>query len=76
MSLNLDLLAILRCPACVTDARLSHQDPGRLDLVHDETWFICVEAGCGRKYPIKEGIPVMLVEEGERWINTAVADLP
>ena len=32
---------------------------------------------CGsRKYPIKEDIPVMLIDEGDKWINTAVEALP
>jgi len=62
-----DLLEILRCPVCV------HGKDGLLDLVHD-TWLVCRD--CGRKYPISEDIPVMLIEEGDKWINTAVADLP
>ena len=37
-------------------------------------WLVCQE--CDRKYPIREGIPVMLVEEGDRWQSTAVDDLP
>jgi uncharacterized protein YbaR (Trm112 family) len=28
------------------------------------------------KYPIREGIPVMLIEEGEKWKNVSVEDLP
>ena len=30
----------------------------------------------GYKYPIREGIPVMLVDEGEKWKDTAEEDLP
>lgn len=64
-----DLLEILRCPACVREKE------GALDLVHD-TWLVCTEADCGRKYPIKDDIPVMLIDEGDLWVSTARADLP
>ena len=55
--------------------RKEGDDPGRLELVND-TWLICREPDCGRKYPIKEDIPVMLIEEGDQWINTPVEELP
>jgi uncharacterized protein len=64
-----DLLEILRCPACVQDKE------GKLALEKD-AWLVCQEPGCGRKYPIRDEIPVMLVEEGDRWVKTAVKDLP
>jgi len=62
-----DLLEILRCPHCVREKE------GLLDLEH-ATWLVCRD--CGRKYPISEDIPVMLIDEGDKWINVAVADLP
>ena len=37
--------------------------------------FLVAERG-GLKYPIKDGIPIMLIEEGDKWINTKVEDLP
>jgi uncharacterized protein YbaR (Trm112 family) len=64
-----DLLEILRCPVCV-------QDKAGLLKLEQEAWLVCQEPGCGRKYPIRDEIPVMLVEEGDRWMKTAVADLP
>ncbi len=71
-----DLLAILRCPYCVSSAtRRPGNDPGRLTLVR-ETWLVCQEPDCGRKYPIVDDIPVMLVDTGDKWINTKVEDLP
>ncbi len=71
-----DLLAILRCPHCVSGAtRRPGEDPGRLTLVR-ETWLVCQEPDCGRKYPIVDDIPVMLVDTGDKWINTKVEDLP
>jgi uncharacterized protein YbaR (Trm112 family) len=62
-----DLLEILRCPACVRER------DGLLEY-YKESWLICPD--CGRKYPIKEDIPVMLIDEGDQWIDTAREDLP
>ena len=47
-----DLLAILVCP--VDHAK-----------VHPDGDFLVCEA-CGRAYPVRDGIPVMLVEEAEQ----------
>ncbi len=46
-----DLLDILACPVCKTPVRLEGEK-----LVCDS---------CGRRYPIREGIPIMLVDEAE-----------
>lgn len=62
-----ELLDILRCPACVREKE------GLLDLVHD-TWLVCKD--CGRKYPIVDDIPVMLIDEGSKWTETPVDKLP
>lgn len=67
-----DLLDILRCPEAV-HYKDKGSDPGRLELVSDQ-WL--VSADSGYKYPIIEGIPVMLIEEGRKWKDTAVEDLP
>jgi uncharacterized protein len=64
-----DLLEILRCPHCV------REKPGLLKL-EKEAWLVCQEPDCGRKYPIRDDIPVMLIEVGTKWMKTAVADLP
>ncbi len=70
-----DLLEILRCPACVSGpTRREGSDPGRLKLV-GESWLVCQEEGCGRKYPIKDDIPVMLIEEGDKHRDTPVEEL-
>ena len=66
------MLELLRCPVAVhyTD---KGDDPGKLELVKD-SWLVCADSGY--KYPILNGIPVMLVEEGEKWKDTAIGDLP
>lgn len=64
---NQELLDILRCPACV------REKDGLLQLYKD-AWLVCQD--CGRKYPIEENIPVMLVDEGEKWMKVAENDLP
>jgi uncharacterized protein YbaR (Trm112 family) len=74
MPVSPDLLAILRCPACVTGStrRTDVPDPGLLDLVRD-VWLVCHD--CGRKYPIRDDIPVMLIEEGDKYRSTPVEQL-
>ncbi len=57
-----ELLEILRCPNCV------REKDGNLNLYKD-TWLICQD--CGRKYPILDDIPVMLIDEGDKWVKTA-----
>lgn len=70
-----ELLEILRCPACVSGStRREGPDPGRLELVNG-MWLVCQEEGCGRKYPIRDDIPVMLVEEGDKYRETPVEEL-
>ena len=51
MPLDSRLLEILICPACHADIRELEAEAG----------LEC--SGCGRIYPIREGIPVMLVDE-------------
>jgi uncharacterized protein YbaR (Trm112 family) len=70
-----DLLDILRCPYCVSgETRRPGDDPGRLQLI-DNTWLVCTEEGCNRKYPIREDIPIMLIEEGDKYRATPVEKL-
>ena len=73
MAVSPDLLEILRCPADVRNG----SNVGMLDMVRADSalpFLVCRD--CGRKYPISEDIPVMLIEEGDKWIQTAVEDLP
>jgi len=62
-----ELIEILRCPNCVQESE------GELEF-YKETWFICDE--CGRKYPVVDDIPVMLIDVGDRFVETAKKDLP
>ena len=45
-------------------------------LVYDKERQELLSRSSRLAYPIRDGIPVMLVEEGEKWKNTAVEDLP
>ena len=54
MALNKELLDILVCPEC----------KGDLELTQEEDGLIC--RACALVYPIRDEIPVMLVEEAVR----------
>ena len=49
-----DLLAILACPSC--------KNP----VVLDGERIVCTNPECALRFPIRDGIPVMLVEEAEK----------
>ena len=51
MAISQDLLEILACPAC----------KAKVELEQDASGLKCVE--CKRVYPIRDDIPVMLVDE-------------
>jgi uncharacterized protein YbaR (Trm112 family) len=51
MALSPELLEILVCPLCKAD----------LEVKPGETGLKCVQ--CRRVYPVRDGIPVMLVDE-------------
>jgi uncharacterized protein len=51
MAISQDLLEILVCPA----------DKAKLELTPDGSGLKCVE--CKRVYPIRDDIPVMLIDE-------------
>ncbi len=63
------LFEILSCPACVQHAE------GNLEF-NQANWLVCTEDGCGRKYPIRDDIPVMLIDEGDKWVGVSVSELP
>jgi uncharacterized protein YbaR (Trm112 family) len=41
---------------------------------YKESWLICQD--CRRKYPIRDDIPVMLIDEGDKWIEVKKEELP
>lgn len=62
------LLEILACPACKTEVKLSGDLPAAPNragapVAAQAGCLVCVQ--CGRRYPIRDGIPVMLIEEAE-----------
>lgn len=50
------LLEILACPACHAPLRA---DEGAAEL-------LCTGEDCGLAYPVRDGIPVLLVDEARR----------
>ena len=69
-----DLLEILRDPQAIQEGAAHGADPGRLELAHGGYWLVSEDTGY--KYPVRDGIPVMLVEEGAKWKDTLVDALP
>ncbi len=59
-----DLLDILVCPL----------DKGPLELSADGKWLI--NRRNGYRYPIKDGIPIMLIEEGEKYKDPSLITQP
>jgi uncharacterized protein YbaR (Trm112 family) len=62
MPIDSKLLEILICPDCQEPVRELEKDQG----------LEC--SGCGRVYPIRDGIPVMLVEEASEPTPSAEND--
>jgi uncharacterized protein len=54
VALDERLLEILVCPAC------------HAAVEHKERRHLIVCTGCGAQYPVRDGIPVMLVEEATK----------
>lgn len=53
-TISKELLEILACPQCKTDVKLT-------EYRSDTYGLQCIK--CKRIYPIKDGIPVMLIDE-------------
>jgi len=56
MTISKELLEILACPKCKGVLRLVEQSP-----VSGEQGLVCDR--CGLRYPVRKGIPVMLIDE-------------
>jgi uncharacterized protein YbaR (Trm112 family) len=50
-----ELLEILACPKCKSEVRLDEA----------AARIVCTSPSCGLRYPIRDGIPVMLIDEAE-----------
>ncbi|GAI02543.1 unnamed protein product, partial [marine sediment metagenome] len=48
----------------VSDLWQHGDGPGRLDLFQG-CWLVCQEEGCGQKYAVYDGLPIMLRQEAE-----------
>jgi len=55
MTISKELLEVLACPQCKGDIRLNERQDG----------LICEK--CRLVYEIKDGIPIMLIEEAKPW---------
>ena len=55
MAISPELLEILRCPKCKSKVKPKP----------DESALVCTNVECRLAYPIREDIPVMLVEEAK-----------
>lgn len=53
--MNEELLKILACPKCQTKVVLANAVGGDI--------LICQNPICGASYPIRDGIPVLILEE-------------
>ncbi len=51
-----ELLEILACPKCKSEVRLDEAAQR----------IICTSPSCGLRYPIRDGIPVMLIDEADQ----------
>lgn len=62
------LFEVLACPVAVDQGK-----SGDLKIYKD-SWLISKESNC--KYPIVDGIPIMLPEVGEKYKSFKQSDLP
>lgn len=55
MAISPELLEILRCPKCKS----------KVELKEDKSGLKCTNTECALVYPIRDEIPVMLIEEAK-----------
>jgi len=51
-----ELLEILACPKCKSN----------IEYDQENQKLICLNPDCGLRYPIRDGIPIMLIDEAEK----------
>lgn len=54
MSISSELLEILACPKCKSKVKFENDK------------IICLGTSCGLRFPVKDDIPVMLIDEAEK----------
>lgn len=54
MTIDKRLLDVLACPKCKGDVKVEGEK------------IVCQSAQCGLRYPIRDGIPVMLIDQAEK----------
>lgn len=52
--MDTELLDLMACPACKKKLRLES------DLL------VCTNTACGLRYPVRDGIPVLVIEEARK----------
>ena len=58
MPVDKELMDILACPSC----------NGDIEYRESESVIVCLK--CGLRYPVRDDIPVMLIEEAEKPTGT------
>ena len=58
-----EFLKILACPKC--RSAVAWEDPAADEANADKLdgWLVCQAKDCGLRYPVREGIPEMLIDE-------------
>ena len=56
MDLSPAFLAIAACPACHS----------KFAVDYDAHELVCASSSCGLAYPVRDGIPVLLIDEARR----------
>lgn len=60
--IDAELLEILVCPACKSKVEPRDVRVGE----KNETRLVCTNSGCGLRFPVRDDIPVMLIEEADK----------
>lgn len=55
-----ELLDILVCPSCKQPVK---PQEARSEEQSVQGWLVC--GGCGLRYPVRDGIPIMLIDEAK-----------
>jgi uncharacterized protein YbaR (Trm112 family) len=59
MPVDRELLEILACPKCKQPVEEKTRDGNE--------YLVCTAQDCRLAYPVRDEIPVMLIDEAERW---------